>query len=347
MTTPSTTDTPPRVDPSQVVFQLATGYVLSAALQTAVRLGIADLLTNEPRPVSELATATSTNEDALYRLLRALAMTGMFQESDGRRFALTPASELLRRDRPGLYDMALWISSPFHFRVYANALDAVRTGKPAAEKTVGMPVFEYLERDPNLSEIFNNAMTSFSKTVAPAVLEVYDFSGIDVLVDVAGGHGGILTSILQKYPKMRGILMDIDHVIAGARTKLAAGNLQDRVEAVAGDFFKAIPTGGDAYIMKHIIHDWDDDRASVILKNIRTALAGKPNGKVILLEAVIQPGSAPDLMKLMDLEMLMMPGGRERTAEEFRALLAKSGFDMTRIVKTESLLNVIEAVPAQ
>jgi hypothetical protein len=345
MTTPVTTDAPPQIDPAQVLFQLATGYILSAALQTAVKLGVADQLANGPRSIGELATTTATNEDALYRVLRALAMVGVFEEKDSRRFSLTPLSELLRKDRPGLHDMALWISSPFHFRVYSNALDAVRTGSPAADKTVGMPAFEYLARDRELSEIFNNAMTSFSAMIVPAVLDAYDFSGIDTLVDVAGGHGAVLTSILQKYPKMRGILMDVDHVIAGAHPKIAALNLQDRCVAVAGDFFKAVPPGGDAYIMKHIIHDWDDERASLILRNIRTALAAKPHGKVILLEAVIQPGSAPDLTKLMDLEMLMMPGGRERNADEFRSLFAKSGFEMTRILPTKSPVNVIEAVP--
>lgn len=345
MSAPTPANTSQQPDPAQSLFQLATGYILSAALQTAVKLDVATHLANGPRPVAELAAATNTNEDALYRLLRALAMAGIFQESESRRFAHTAASELLRGDRPGLRDMALWITSPFHFRVYANTLDAVRTGQPAVEKAVGMPVFDYLARDRELSEIFNNAMTSFSAMVVPAALAVYDFSGIDVLVDVAGGHGGILTSILQKYPKMRGILMDVDHVIAGAHAKIAAMNLQDRCQAVAGDFFKAVPPGGDAYIMKHIIHDWDDERASVILKNIRTALAGKSTGRVLLLEAVIQPGNAPDLAKLLDLEMLMMPGGRERTPEEFRALFARSGFEMTRIIPTESPLNVIEARP--
>jgi len=242
--------------------------------------------------------------------------------------------------------MALWISSPFHFRVYSNALESVRTGRPAVEATVGMPVFEYFARDHELSEIFNNAMTSFSAMLVPAVLEAYDFSGIKVLVDVAGGHGGVLTGILQKYPAMRGILTDIDHVIAGAHSNIAAQNLQDRVETVVADFFKTVPAGGDAYIMKHIIHDWDDERASVILRNIRVALGENRQGRVILLEAVIQPGSAPDPGKLMDLEMLMMPGGRERTADEFAALFAGSGFRMTRIVPTRSSLNVIEAVPA-
>src|SRR5262245_721178 len=166
MTTPTTTEAPPQTDPAQIVFQLATGYILSAAFQSAVKLGIADLLVNGPRAVGDLAAATGSNEDALYRVLRALTMAGLFQETDGRRFALTPSSELLRKDRPGLHDMALWISSPFHFRVYANALHAVRTGAPAVEKTVGMPVFEFLAADRELSEIFNNAMTAFSESAS-------------------------------------------------------------------------------------------------------------------------------------------------------------------------------------
>jgi len=346
MTTP-TTEATPQTDPAQMVFQLATGYVMSAAVQTAVKLGIADHLANGPLSVADLAKATGTNEDALFRLLRALATAGLFEEVSSRRFTQTASSELLRSDRPGLRDSVLWICSPFHFRVYSNMLESVRTGEPAAEKTVGMPVFEYFGRENELSEIFNNAMTNFSSVVIPAVLDAYDFSGIEVLADVAGGHGAVLTSILQKYPKMRGILMDIDHVIAGAHAKIAGLNLKDRCQAVVGDFFKAVPAGADAYIMKHIIHDWDDERASLILKNIRKALEGKPHGKVILLEAVIQPGNALDLAKLMDLEMLLMPGGRERSAEEFRGLFARSGFEMTRIVPTTAPVSVIEAVPAR
>jgi hypothetical protein len=343
--TTTTTQAPPQTDPAQIVFQVATGHIVSAALQTAVKLRIADHLAHGPRPVAELAATTAVKEDPLYRVLRALASVGVFEEVESRTFALTPVSELLRSGRPGLYDMALWISSPFHFRVYANALHSVRTGEPAADTTVGMPVFEYFTRDHELSEIFNNAMTAFSAAVIPAALETYDFSGIEVLVDVAGGHGAVLTSILQKYPNMRGILMDVDHVIAGARPKIEAMGLRGRCEAVVGDFFKAVPEGGDAYIMKHIIHDWDDERASVILKNIHKALKGNPAGKVILLEAVIQPGNAPDLGKLIDIEMLLMPGGRERTADEFAALLEKSGYEMTRIVPTQSPLCVIEARP--
>ena len=184
-------------------------------------------------------------------------------------------------------------------------------------------------------------MTNFSAGVAPAVLEVYDFSGIDVLVDVAGGHGMLLASILRKYPRMRGILFDLDHVLAGATAPDALG-VSDRCTKVAGDFFKAVPPGGDAYLMKHIIHDWNDEQAGVILRNVRAALQGKPHGKVILIEAVIKPGNEPDLSKLIDLEMLLLPGGRERTEEEFAALFARNGFQLTRVVPTQSPLAVVE-----
>ena len=166
-----------------------------------------------------------------------------------------------------------------------------------------------------------------------------------MLVDVAGGQGEVLMSVLKRNPRMRGVLMDLDHVIAGAKPRIAAAGLQDRMDTTTGDFFKAVPAGGDAYIMKHIIHDWDDERASLILKHIRQALAGQPNGKVILLESVIQPGNQPDMGKLVDIEMLLLPGGRERTAEEFTALFALSGFELTRIVPTQSPLSVIEARP--
>lgn len=316
--------------------------MVSAALGVAMRLGIADQLSAGPQPAADLARATGANEEALYRILRALAMVGLFTEPSPRTFALTPAGSLLQTGVPGsLRDMILWLCDEFHFRVYAEIDHSVRTGETLEAKVLGMPVFEYVQRHPELSARFNNAMTNFSAGVAPAALQVYDFSGIDVLVDVAGGHGMILASILRKYPQMRGILFDLDHVIAGA-TMLDTMGVRDRCQTVAGDFFKEVPAGGDAYIMKHIIHDWDDQRASAILKNVRVALEGQPHGRLILLEAVIKPGNEPDLAKLIDLEMLLLPGGKERTADDFSALFARSGFELTRIVPTQSPLCVIE-----
>jgi hypothetical protein len=328
---------------AQHIFQLATGYIVSTALQAAVQLRIADLLGDGPRSTAELAGDCGMNEDALYRLLRALASVGVFEEVPPRRFELNPAAAMLRSDAPGsLYDMVRWISSPFHMRVYSEAMHSVKTGETAVKKATGMEVFDYFAKDEELSRVFNNAMTSFSGRVVPAALEAYDFSGIRVLVDVAGGHGGVLTGVLERYPAMRGILCDLDHVIAGAKKRIAGIGMQGRVECVTTDIFAAVPEGGDAYLMKHIIHDWDDERAGLILRNIRKVLP--KNGRVILLECVLAPGNAPDFGKILDLEMLLLPGGRERTADEFRALFAANGYELTKIVPTKSPLSVIEAV---
>jgi hypothetical protein len=331
---------PPDAAAMQQLFQLGMGFIISAALGAATRLDIPDHLADRPRTAADLAAASGANEDALYRLLRALATAGVFTETAPRTFALTPISNLLRTGGP-VRDMVLWMCDEFHFRVYAEMLEAVKTGATVGEKVVGMPVFEYFTTDPALSERFNNAMTAFSANVAPAVLQAYDFGGIGTLVDIAGGHGMILGSILRQHPQMRGILFDLEHVLAGNR--LAELGVADRVQLASGDFFKAVPAGGDAYIMKHIIHDWDDDKSVVILKNIRRALDPKPNGRVVLLEAVLPPGDAPDMGKLIDLEMLLLPGGKERTADEFAALFDRAGFSLTRIVPTQSALSIIEA----
>jgi len=337
-------DVPPEVAAAQLVLQCSTGYIVSSALQAVVKLKIADELANGPRTAADLAQATGVQEDTLYRVLRALASVGVFEEKEPRTFALTMAAHVLRADTPGsVRDLVLWLTDPFHFRVYAEMLHSVQTGRPAVDKVYALPVFEHFAREPGLSAVFNDAMTTFSGVVIPAVLKSYDFSGIDVLVDIAGGHGEILISILRAYPQMRGVLFDQNHVVAGAVPRIDAAGLSDRCRIAPGDFFEGVPRGGDAYIMKHIIHAWDDERALVILRNIRTALEGKPQGRLILLESVIQPGNQPDLGKLIDLEMLMMPGGRERTADEFRALLARAGFDLTTIVPNGSPLSVIEA----
>jgi O-methyltransferase/methyltransferase family protein len=332
----------PAVAAAQQIMQLSTGYILSTALHTAVRLKVADLIGAGHTAMRALAEQTTANEDALYRVLRLLASVGVFEEHAPRHFVNTPASSLLRSDVPGsMYPMALWMADPTHFRVYADANHSVSTGQPAIEKTFGVPVFEYFPRNPELSEIFNNAMTAFSAMVIPAVLETYDFSGIGTLVDVAGGHGGVLTGVLQKYSGMRGVLFDLEHVIAGAVPRIAQLGLAERCRTVSGNFFEAVPEGGDAYIMKHIIHDWDDEQAIAILRNIRRAM--NRGGRVILVESIVQPGNQPDFAKIIDLEMLLMPGGRERTEAEFRALFAAAGLEMTRIVATGAPLSVIEA----
>ena len=331
----------PTPEAVQHVFQLMTGHIVASAVNIAARLGVSDKLAAGPRRADDLARECGVDADALYRVIRALASVGLFQEVSPRTFALTPAGAALC-DGPVRW-MALWIAGEFNFHVYANAMHSVKTGESAVPKTVGAGPFEYFAKNPELSKIFNDAMTGFSAAVIPAVLEAYDFSGIGTLVDVAGGHGGILTAILKRYPSMKGVLFDVDHVIAGAKGNIDAQGVADRCSTESGDFFKAVPAGGDAYIMKHIIHDWDDEKASVILGNIRKVLP--KDGRVILIESVIPAGNEPALGKIIDLEMLVMPGGKERTEQEFRDLFDRAGFTLTRIVPTQSPLSVIEAKP--
>ena len=342
--TPPVQSTPVQPTPEAVqqVFQLMTGHIVASAVNIAARLSLSDRLAGGPRAAADLARETSTNPDALYRLMRALASLGLYDEVSPGTFGLTPMGAALT-DGPVRW-MALWIAGEFNFHVYANAMHSVKTGESAVPITTGgTGPFEYFAKNPDLSKIFNDAMTGFSNFVVPAVLEAYDFSGIGTLVDIAGGHGAFVSAILQKYPSMKGILFDLDHVIAGAKPKIEAQGLATRLSTASGDFFKAVPAGGDAYFMKHIIHDWDDDRAATILANIHKELP--KNGRVILIETVIQPGNDPGMGKILDLEMLVMPGGKERTEQEFRALFDRAGFKLTRIVPTKSPLSVVEAQP--
>jgi hypothetical protein len=328
---------------AQTIFELGTAYMISAALHVALRLDVADHLAKGPMPVDALASATGANADRLYRVLRALSSVGIFEEQPSRRFASNAAADLLRSEPGSLRDIALFMTNRLHFQIYAEMLHSVKTGQPAVEQATGQPLFELFARDSEDARLFNDAMTSMSAAVMPAILNAYDFGDIGLLVDVAGGHGHVLGSILREYPAMHGVLFDLDHVIAGAHGHLRRIGVTDRCQTVSGNFFTAVPAGGDAYVMKHILHDWDDDQALAILANIRNALGRRPDGRVLLFEMVIPDGSEADLGKLVDLEMMVMPGGRERTADEFDTLFARAGFELTQIVATESPMSVIEA----
>lgn len=331
--------------PADHALQIASGYLASVSMNIVIELGIPDKIAAAPRQIAELARETTTNEDALYRIMRLLASVGIFTEAGPRAFAHTPASATLRADAPdSVRDMVRFWCDAFHFRVYAELMHSVRTGETCVERvTGGKPIFEFLPTDPRESEVFNRAMVSFSAQVIPAVLEAYDFSGIGTLVDVAGGHGSVLCAILAKVPQMRGILADLDHVLKGAGETIRRHGVEARVTLQTCDFFKAVPAGGGAYIMKHIIHDWPDEKALTILRNITTAM-GEKKGKLILIETVIKPGNDPHLGKFIDIEMLAMPGGRERTEAEFFALFDRAGFRLTRVVPTKSPLCVLEGV---
>ncbi len=331
--------------PEAFLTQLAFGAMMTQALYVAAKLGIADLLAEKPQPVSELAAATSTHERALYRVLRSLASVGVFEETDSQVFALTPLGELLRSGvTKSMRNGIIFMGEEWHWRVWNNMLYSVQTGKPAWGYVHGTEVFDYFAAHPEHAEIFNGAMTDMSVGTAPAIVEAYDFSGTGTLADIAGGHGYLLAQVLKANPEMRGILFDVPSVINGADALLEREGVAGRVEKVAGDFFASVPAGADAYMMKHIIHDWDDERSIKILSNIHAAMAD--DGKVLIVETVVPEGNEPHYSKLLDLEMLTSPGGMERNESEYRDLLAAAGFRLTRIIPTRSPFSVIEGVKA-
>lgn len=346
MSSVSASPAPPRTEmpPDQRLMQLACGYMFTAALYTAAKLDVAGRLAQGPRSVAELAAATGSHEGALYRVLRALVSVGVFAEVAPRTFALSPMAEPLRSDRPGnVRDLVLWIGDRFHFHTWAEMPWSVLTGRPAVEHVYGKPCFDCFEAMPEVGQDFNAGMSCLSARIAPALLEAYDFSGIGTLMDVAGGHGFVLCEVLRRYPQMKGILLDVASVIEGAKCRLCDVKMDHRCTPVGGDFFQHIPAGADAYYLQHIIHDWDDEHALKILGNCRQALSGRPDARLLVVDCVIEPGSEPHFGKLLDLEMLLMPGGQERTQPEFRQLFAQAGLRITRIVPMKAAESVIEA----
>jgi ubiquinone/menaquinone biosynthesis C-methylase UbiE len=329
-----------------ILMNLTAGKCVSQAIAVAAELGIADILKDRPRTAADIARRAKVSENGVYRLLRALASVGLFAESGNRRFRLTPLGTLLRRDpSQALGGYARFVGDQSTWRPWGELRHSVQTGEPAFDRVFAMPIFEYFATMPESAAVFDAAMTSISTWESKAVLAAYDFSGINTLVDVAGGHGLMIATILKANRRMRGILFDLPHVTAGATALLQSGGVANRCQIVSGDFFASVPEGGDAYIMKHIMHDWDDDRASEILQNCHRAT--QPGGKVLIVDAVIPRGNSAHFGKLLDLEMLVLtPRGRERTQAEFRDLLKRSGFRLRRVVSTETHLSVVEGVRA-
>lgn len=334
----------PELPPSAVVATMTTGYWVSQMIGVVAELGIAELLKDGPREADQLAKSVGASADALYRVMRALASVGIFSEVRDRCFQLTPLADCLRTGVPGsMRSFARAVTADHFWRTWQDLLYSVRTGRPAYDHVHGMGVFDYFSRNPDTGQVFDEAMTNFSATEIPAITAGYDFSGLRKLVDVGGGHGSLLCAILKVNLTLKGVLVDMPTVIEGARNTIAAEALAGRCEVVGEDIFQSVPSGGDAYMMKHIIHDWDDERAIQILKNCRSAMTGE--GRVLIIETVIQPGNQPDFFKLLDVAMLTI-SGRERSAEEFRSLLERAGFHLRRVVPTQSPVSVVEGVPA-
>lgn len=322
---------------------LILGKWASQAVSVAAKLGIADLLKDGPRACDELARANQVDAFALYRLLRALASLGVFAEVGDGEFALTPMAEFLRSDTRGsLRAVATMAGEDWTWRPWGELYLSVKTGERAFDRIFGEPPFDYLAGHPAAAAVFDEAMTGWSMQNSVAVATAYDFSGIGTLMDVGGGHGFLLATILGANPTLRGILYEAPGVCEGAAARLDAAGLSGRCQVAAGDFFEAIPEGADACILKSVIHDWDDAHATAILRNCHKAVG--PGGRALLAEMVIPPGNDPHVGKLLDLEMLVMVGGHERTEAQFRDLLAGAGFRLARIVPTASPTCVIEGI---
>jgi ubiquinone/menaquinone biosynthesis C-methylase UbiE len=319
--------------------RLVSGYWYTQTIYVAAKLGIADLLKDGHRPVQELAEATGTNPRALRRLLRALASIGIFAEDQGR-FTLTPLAECLLD--PSTKAMAT-MRGELQYRAWGELLFSVQSGKSAFVKVYGKPIFDYFSEHPETGKLFDQAMTGVHGRETEAMLEAYDFTGIGTLADIGGGNGSVITAILKKDPAMQGILFDLPGVVERAKANIEAAGLKGRCQVVAGNFFETVLPGADAYLMRHIIHDWDDDKSITILRNCRRVMVQR--GRLLVVEGVVPPGNEPSVSKFFDLAMMVLPGGMERTEEEYRQLFEAAGFRLTRIVPTKTWVSVIEATP--
>lgn len=330
--------------PRDDLFRLLFGFPVTQLIYVAAKLGIADLLGDGPKLAEELAARTGADADRLYRVMRALASVGVFEESGARSFALTPMAARLRADHPAsARPMAIFLGEQ-SFRCWSELLDGVMTGITPAEKVFGMSHFEYLRQHPEASAAFDAAMSAMSRRAVQGVVSAYDFSGVRRVVDVGGGHGILIAGILRANPTLRGILFDRPNVVAGADGALAGAGVAARCERVGGDFFAELPSGSDIYLLRNVVHDWEDTPAIAILRNCARAMA--PNGRVLVVESIIEAGDAPPAASFLDLQMLVMNGGRERTANEFRALYAAAGLELTRIIPVTSDMRIVEGARA-
>ncbi len=332
--------------PQLVLQQLIQGFQVTQGINVVAKLGIADLLKDGPRTSEELAQVTSTHAPSLYRVLRLLTVVGLLTEEGTHSFTLTPLGAYLQTGVPGSMreTVLLYCEKPF-WQVWGNLLHSVETGEPSFQHVFGLSLFEYNKQHPEHATRFNNMMTEWTASVAPTVAAAYDFSAIQTLVDVGGGHGQMLASILQVHSTLHGVLFDLPYVVKGASSLLEGAGVADRCEVIGGDAFTAVPAGYDTYLLSRVIHDWDDERSTALLSRCHQAM--QPRGKVLLVERVILTGSTPQvLVPESDVQMLVMAGGKERTEAEYRALLTATDFELTRIIPVLPPFYVIEAVRA-
>ncbi|MFA1544471.1 methyltransferase [Actinomadura monticuli] len=329
------------------LLDLAFGYMPAQIIHVAAETGVADALAGGPRTSGELARATGAHAPSLHRLLRGLATLGAVEQKEGDLFALTAEGQRLRADAPdSIRSLVLLFCGPDVWRSWGDMAETVRTGEAAWPRVTGGTSFEHFESDPASSEVFNAAMAEHTRAVAPGIIEAHDFSRYGTVADLGGGDGTLLAAILRAHREVRGLLFDLPAGLAAA-----PGTLEDaagRAEIVAGDFFESVPGGADAYVLKSVLHDWDDEKAAAILRNVRAAMG--PDARLLILEQVMPETVAPDTAGIVrnDLNMLVATGGRERTEAEFRALLDAAGFAGVSLTGPlpPSAYRVIEAEPA-
>jgi hypothetical protein len=325
------------VAPQETVLNLIGGFWTARSVYLAAKLGIADLFDDEPKPISQLAQETDCDPRSLYRLMRALASVGIFTELADQHFALTPLAATLQSNAPDSMRYAVMAQMGYdHSLGWSHGLDSLQTGEIAFDTVTGRSIWEHYAQHPEDGMIFSQSMSSMGSAIAQAVVASYDFSRFNTIVDVGGAQGSLLSTILRTHPNLNGILFDLPEIIANVR--LDGVNAQ----TVAGSFFESVPSGGDAYLLRWIIHDWNDEKASIILRNCHQAMP--EDGKLMLLEGIIPTDNEPSPMKFIDVIMLLMTGGRERTEAEYRTLLRSNGFELIRVIPTSSLLSIIEAV---
>jgi len=323
--------------------QMLTGSWISQSIYVIAKIGVADSLVNGPQSSEQLAASFHVDANALYRVMRTLTSYGLFEEDDKHRFGLTALGKLLQTGVPGsMRSVAIW-NGELSYKAWGAVLQTIETGKPALGPVLGMKLFEYLRQDPESGRIFDEAMTGLSMQVSQAVVAAYNFSAHQKVVDIGGGQGTLIASILQAHDTVNGILFDLPSVVKNARKHLELAGLASRCEVIGGDFFEFIPQGADCYVLSSVIHDWDDEHSIRILRQCRRAM--DQDTKLLLVECVVPDSTELVFSKLLDLQMLVMTGGRERTEAQFRDLLTAADFLVTNIVRTAVPECIIEARP--
>jgi O-methyltransferase domain len=328
-----------------VLVRARDGLILHQTLYVAAKLGVADRLEGNWRSAADLAKELKVNEDTLYRTLRLLASQGVFEENDARCFRNNETSNFLRTAVPGsLRPLFLYWGSDFHYQSFGHIMHSIQTGESSRTFLSGTDGFEHLRRDPELARIFDDAMTAMSELAAPAIAAAYDFGAWGSLMDVGGGNGILLSTILRAHPSLLGVLADQEHVLERARERrYLAGDLETRTAMEPCNFFEGVPSGSRAYLMQRVIHDWEDDQARIILTNCRKAIPD--DGVLLLVEWDLLGENVPSNGKFIDIVMFVLTGGRERSIDEYRELLASAGFRLSRAIPTAAQFSVIEAFP--